>query len=269
MAYRLPVRPRHLPDILLAEGVTWATTDDLANRLGITPAQVPDSLESARAAGRVMSITKGAWLVIPPEYLRWGAPPPTHYIDAWMRHLGHTYYIGLLSAAAHHGIAHHATPVFQVVTNARLRNRTVGRSRIEFVHAGAVASRPTVVAIVPTGRITVASMAVTLLDLVSHPERAGGLGNVATIATNALQDDKVDAREILEAASTYRPGVIQRLGFVLEHAGKHAGLEVNLEALLQFAHGRRVVPLDLRQSHAGPTDSRWRIIVNAPLEIDT
>jgi hypothetical protein len=89
------IAPRTLPDALLAEGVTWITTGDVARRLGIQPSQVPDSLERARAAGRMRSITKGAWLVVPPEYLRWGAPPPEHYIDAWMRHLGHPYYVGL------------------------------------------------------------------------------------------------------------------------------------------------------------------------------
>ena len=82
MASRTLARPRHLPDHLLAEGVSWATTEDLASRLGVEPASVPDSLERARAAGRILSITKGAWLVVPPEYLRWGAPPPTHYVDA-------------------------------------------------------------------------------------------------------------------------------------------------------------------------------------------
>ena len=31
-----------------------------------------------------------------------GAPPPLHYIDPLMRHLGHPYYVGLLSAARLH-----------------------------------------------------------------------------------------------------------------------------------------------------------------------
>ena len=82
--------------------------------------------------------------MVPPEYLRWGAPPPTRNVDAWMRHLGHPYYVGLLSAAAHHGIARHAPQVFQVVTLARLRDRTIGRSRVDFAHAVDVTSRRTV-----------------------------------------------------------------------------------------------------------------------------
>lgn len=268
MASRSLAQPRHLPDHLLAEGVSWATTEELAGRLGVEPARVPDSLERARAAGRILSITKGAWLVVPPEYLHWGAPPPTHYVDAWMRHLGHPYYVGLLSAAAHHGIAHHAAQLFQVVTTARLRDRTIGRSRIDFVHAVAVASRPTVVATVPTGRLAVASVEVTLLDLVTHPKRSGGLGNVATIVANAVQEGRIDAQRIVAAADGFRPAVVQRLGFVIERAANHLGRNLDLEAMAQFARGRRIVPLDLRGPAHGATDPSWRVLVNAPLEID-
>jgi len=268
MAARTVARPRHLPDHLLAEGVSWVTTEDLAGRLGVEPARVPDSLERARAAGRILSITKGAWLVVPPEYLRWGAPPPTHYVDAWMRHLGHPYYVGLLSAAAHHGIAHHASHVFQVVTTTRLRDRTIGRSRIDFVHAVDVATRPTVITIVPTGRLVIASVEVTLLDLVAHPKRSGGLGNVANIVANAVQDGHIDAQRIVETASTYRPAVVQRLGFVIEHAANHLRRDVDLEAMAQFVRGRRIVLFDLRGPVHVPADPRWRVLVNAPLEID-
>jgi predicted transcriptional regulator of viral defense system len=268
MASRRVAQPRHLPDHLLAEGVSWVTTEALASRLGVEPARVPDSLERARTAGRIMSITKGAWLVVPPEYLRWGAPPPTHYVDAWMRHLGHPYYVGLLSAAGHHGITHHASHVFHVVTAARLRDRTIGRSRIAFVHTVDATSRPTVVTTVPTGRLVVASVEVTLLDLVAHPKRSGGLGNVATIVANAVQDDHIDAQRIVETASSYRPAVVQRLGFVIERAAEHLGSDVDLEALAQFVRDRRTVPLDLRAPAHGPTDPRWRVLMNAPLEID-
>lgn len=37
-----------------------------------------------------------------------------------MLYLGHPYYVGLLSAAAHHGIDHHASQVFQIVTPTQL-----------------------------------------------------------------------------------------------------------------------------------------------------
>jgi len=58
-----------VPDHLLAEGVSWVTTEALAARLGVEPDRVLDSLERACTAERILSITKGAWVVAPPVYL--------------------------------------------------------------------------------------------------------------------------------------------------------------------------------------------------------
>lgn len=261
--------PRHLPDLLLSEGVTWATTDEIAQRLAIAPERVKDSLERARAAGRIVSITKGAWLVVSPEYLRWGAPPPTHYVDAWMRHLGHAYYVGLLAAAAHHGLAHHAAQVFHVVTPARLRDRKIGRSLVAFVHAVDTASRPTDVVVTPTGRLVVASVEVTLLDLVVHPHRCGGLDNVATIVANAVQEHRIDAQRIVDAAAVYRDAAIQRLGYLAELAARNLGVDVDLEPMAHHVEGRRVVPLARRAPAGGATDPRWRVQANVDVEVET
>jgi hypothetical protein len=37
---------------------------------------------------------RGFYVVVPPQYLSWGAPPPSWYIDDLMRHEGHSYYVG-------------------------------------------------------------------------------------------------------------------------------------------------------------------------------
>jgi len=264
-----PISPRTLPDALLAEGITWITTTEAAERLGIQPNQVPDSLERSRAAGRMRSITKGAWLVVPPEYLRWGAPPPEHYIDAWMRHLGHDYYVGLLAAAARHGLSHHAPQVFHVVTTARLRDRTIGRSKIAFVYAKHCSERQTIHATVPTGRLVVSSLSVTLLDLVSYPHHSGGLSNVASIAALALEEGRVDTKALVTNAATYRVSAVQRLGFLVETAMAHVGTTVDLTPLARLVQRRSIVPLDPRSTATGDVDPRWHVRVNVAVEIET
>src|SRR5665811_2574872 len=65
-----------------------------------------------------------------PEFRSWGAVPAAHFVDPMMRHLGHDYYVCLLSAAEIHGFSHQRPQVFQVMTPARLRARTFGRVRI-------------------------------------------------------------------------------------------------------------------------------------------
>lgn len=120
---------------------------------------------------------------------------------------------------------------------------------------------------VPTGRLVVASVEVTLLDLVAHPKRSGGLDNVATIVANALQEGQIDAERIARAASGYRPAVVQRLGFVIERTAKQLECTIDLEAMAQIVRGQRNVPLDLGAGNHGRPDARWRVLVNATVDI--
>ena len=56
------------------------------------------------------------------------------YIDDLMRHEGRPYYVGLLRAAELHGASHQAVMEFQVVTNKKMPELLVGRSRIAFYY---------------------------------------------------------------------------------------------------------------------------------------
>ena len=48
---------------------------------------------------RIVSVYKGFYVIIPPQYAAKGIVAPTYYIDQLMRYLGKPYYIGLLNAA--------------------------------------------------------------------------------------------------------------------------------------------------------------------------
>ena len=72
-----------------------------------------------------------------------------------MQHLGHYYYVGLLSAAEIPGSAHQRPQVFQVMTSARLRDRAFGRVRIDFITSVHTSDRPTESVNTPTGTMRV------------------------------------------------------------------------------------------------------------------
>ena len=97
------VAPGGLADWLMGRGRHFVTTGDAAELLGVAPGVVWSSLDRARQAGKMVSVTKGGWVPVPPEYRNAGAPPPVHYIDQMMNHLGHAYYVGFLSAACFYG----------------------------------------------------------------------------------------------------------------------------------------------------------------------
>jgi hypothetical protein len=69
--------------------------------------------------GRVLSVYKGFYLIIPPEYTSRGLLPPMLFIDSLMKFVDKPYYVGLLSAAALNGAAHQQPQEFFVVTNSK------------------------------------------------------------------------------------------------------------------------------------------------------
>lgn len=262
------VTPSRLADWLIARGRHFVTTREVAELVGVDPGVVPVSLQRARDAHKIVSVTKGGWVPVPPEYREVGAPPALDYIDQMMRHLGHPYYVGFLSAAQMYGASHQAPMALQVATPALLRDRHIGRNRIEFVRRAATASRPTQLHTVPTGRVIVATPAVVVLDLVESPQHGAGLGNVATVIGDLLHEDALDGSAIAEAAMGYPVRVVQRVGHLIEFMADVTDKPIDLEALADLVDARVYTPLDPRQPAEGARDERWHVIVNTEIEHD-
>ena len=129
--------PRSLPDYmidLLSAGRAVFTRDEAASALGITTRGFLKAAERQQRRNALLNPRHGFYVVVPPQYLSWGAPPPSWYIDDLMRHEAHPYYVGLLKAAELHGATHQAVMLFQVITDKRIPKIHAGRSIISFVY---------------------------------------------------------------------------------------------------------------------------------------
>lgn len=264
-----PTGARDLADWLLARGRHWVTTDEAATLLRIPPEHVSPTLARWRDKGLFFSPTKGVYVPIPSAYRSWRAVPASHFVDQLMRHLGHDYYVGLLSAAEAHGFAHQRPQVFQVVTDAQLRDRSFGRVRLSFISSRRAGERPVQAKNTPTGTMRVSTPEVTVLDLVERPRRSGGLSNVATILGEMVQEEALDLRVLAEVAAEYPKAVVQRTGWVLEFVAEEAGVHLDLEQLARLAASRSTpTPLASHGSRRGAVDERWNVILNTAVEPD-
>lgn len=262
------VSPSGLADWLIARGRHFVTTDEVAALVGVGPGVVPISLQRAREARKIVSVTKGGWVPVPPEYREVGAPPALDYIDPMMRHLGHPYYVGFLSAAQMYGASHQAPMALQIATPALLRDKLIGRSRIEFIRRAATASRPTRLHNVPTGRVVVATPAVVVLDIVESPRQGAGLDNAATVIGDLLHEEVLDGGALAEAASDYPTRVVQRVGHLVEFMGNAVDKPIDLAPLEELVADAVYTPLDPRQPTTGTRDERWHVVVNTEIEHD-
>lgn len=262
------ISPSRLGNWLLGQGRHFVTTAEVAELVGVSKGSVPFSLQRARDACTIVSVTKGGWVPVPPEYQSAGAPPPIHYVDAMMKHLGHPYYVGFLSSARIHGASHQVPMVLQVVTSALLRERRIGDSRIQFVRRAKTATRAVQLHNVETGRVTVATSSTTILDIIEAPEFAAGLGNVGTVLGELAIEGLVDGERLAAAAIDYPATVAQRAGWLIEHMAREVDAQVELDALAEFVAAHDYTVLDPRSAAEGERDPRWRILVNAGVEHD-
>ena len=259
---------------LLSTGRTVFTADEAEQALGVGHGAFLDAAERLQRRKALLNPRQGFYVVVPPQYASWGAPPPAWYIDALMRREGQAYYVGLLKAAELHGATHQAVMEFQVVAAKRLPRIRAGRSMIAFyfrkdmeaVTAG-IEDRKT-----DTGTMKVSSAALTALDLLRYPQASGGIDNIATVLSDLRQ--KIDPEQLAALSAVVERPVVQRVGHLLDHFDHDELTEPMLEAL----RARGSLPwteLD-RKGAQDPDfapeprqrDLRWRVIVRRVPRVD-
>ncbi len=252
---------------LLSTGRTVFTANEAEQALGVGHGAFLDAAERLQRRRALLNLRQGFYVVVPPQYASWGAPPPAWYIDALMRREGQAYYVGLLKAAELHGATHQAVMEFQVVTAKRLPRIRAGRSMIVFyfrkdmeaVTAG-TEDRKT-----DTGTMKVSSAALTALDLLRYPQASGGMDNIATVLSDL--GGTIDREQLAALSVVVERPVVQRLGYLLDHLG-HDELTGPMQESLKARGSLPWTELD-RQEARDPDfaseplqrDVWWRIIV--------
>ncbi len=259
---------------LLSAGRVVFNRDEAQKALGVSPGAFLDAAERQQRKHHLISPRRGFYVIVPPQYLAWGAPPPQWYIDDLMRHERRPYYVGLLKAAELHGAAHQAVMEFQVVTNKRLPQIRIGRTGITFYYrkdmaavSSAIEDRKT-----DTGRMKISSAELTVLDLVRYPHAGGGLDNVSTVIAELA--DHLNAAKLASLSAAYERSVVQRLGYLLDHFGHRE----RTEALHAAVAGRPVLPwIELERPQGTDTElspkpqqrnERWHVIARRLPERD-
>jgi predicted transcriptional regulator of viral defense system len=179
-----------------------------------------------------------------------------------MCHLDRRYYVGLLSAAELHGVAHQRPQVFQVVVDRQLLPRRVGRTEMRFYTSGKIRGVPTVRKTTPTGEVLVSSVEATVLDLAFRPVESGGIDNVATVIGELVEERQVDVDALAAVAEVFPASALRRVGWMLERV---CGLDV---ADRISAHDAEPTMLDPHGSRRGPIDPTWKVIVNTDVVAD-
>ncbi len=229
-----------------------------------TPRAVSEALRRLQDAGKIRRISRKSdfFVIVPPEFRATGAPPVDWWLDELMTHLGLTYHVGLMTAAAWHGSSHFALMETQVIVPANRKPLRVGRTAIRFFASAAVHTAPVEFRTNQWGRVKVGTPATTLVDIAEH--RGFGPDRLAMVATDLMP--KLNASGMISAldASGSIP-TAQRIGYIVDSLGASA-LARGIE---KWIGGRpvRTVGLDPGAPLRSAVASRWHVDVNADLEI--
>jgi predicted transcriptional regulator of viral defense system len=250
---------------LLSQGRYCFSGAEAAQSQGSSVIAMRAALRRLRHKGEIAMPFRGFYVIIPPEYRSLGCLPANHFIPALMSHLNESYYAGLLTAAEHHGAAHHRPQAFQVVVKRTRPGIICGGVRVDFIGRKNVSAMPTQDFKTPRGYLKVSTPESTAFDLAGYPPHAGGLDNSATVLAELAES--LDASKLVSIAHLSPMAWSQRLGYLLELAG-----EVELaEGLADCVNSKNPAPVPLSPSlpwKGSQQESRWRLILSDKVEPD-
>ena len=248
--------------------------DDLKSQFpNLTNEAIRLSVHRLKSKGRVCSVWRKHYVVVPDEYALRGFVPPIEYIDKLMKSLGHKYYVGLLSAAALHGSSHQQPQSFMIVVNSNdVKSKADSNISLRFIAKSQIHEDLLVRKNASYGEVFISNPIMTALDLIQYENRIGGLERAAEVI-NGLADELKIADSQSELWTSFPIPVVQRFGYILESILGYAELG---DAVYQKIRNTGIVLrksyLDSKLKHIATDefnyDPKWKMIVNTDLELD-
>lgn len=249
---------------MLQKGRYTFTMEEVLNALGTSRVAARNAIYRLKNKNILAEPKQGFYVIVPPEYQKWGCLPADQFVPELMSYLKLPYYVGLLSAAQFYGAAHQQPQIFQVVTKRNLPMIHCGKIRIMFIANKMVGELPIQQFKTPRGMLIVASPETTALDLIMYPHRSGGMNNILSVLVElAAQMKPASLQDVIKHSANY--SWLQRLGYLLEYVGAERLAEV----VEQFLRKYRTRPRALLESESikdAKLNSRWNILVNVDLE---
>ncbi|MBN2613583.1 MAG: type IV toxin-antitoxin system AbiEi family antitoxin [Bacteroidales bacterium] len=227
------------------------------------------ALDRLSNKGRVLSVYKGFYIIVPPEYTSRGILPPLLFIDSLMKYIDKSYYVGLLSAAALHGAAHQQPQEFFVVTETKQLTTIKKGLKINYLTKKSITDHFLEKRKTEMGYVNVSNPELTAADLIYYNNRIGGINRAASVL-NELAEKMKPERITNGFVKTLTTPTIQRLGYILDAVLGQKALSEKL-----YAESKKLKkdffrqPLKTTDEKTGfQTNQRWKIIINMNIEID-
>lgn len=255
----------------LAKGAYSFSKDTLHKELpDHSDIAIKRALNRLSTDGRIISIYKGYYLIIPPQYTNKGILPPTLFLDAFMKYLKRPYYVALLNAAAYHGASHQQPQEFFVVTDFPVLRATQKKGlKINYISIKDIPETLIEKRKTEAGYLNISNAALTGCDLIQFEKRIGGINRASTVLnelSETIQPSDFSSTLLKHVHAT----ALQRLGYLLETVCFKKELADSLyESMLKIGLRFFRIPLKAAKEIKGySSENRWKVVANTEIEID-
>lgn len=239
--------------LLLQHDLYFFESGTLAKLLGWEPSRVSHLLRRLMAEGWIARIERGKYLVL-------GFSPEKTLSNPLFigSFLAVPAYISFWSALHYYALTEQVPQRVFVATTRQKRPVTFHDRVYQFVRlqpAAFFGYRREQLGDLP---IVIADEAKAILDSLTLPKYAGGMGEVIKALHNALQGAQVHPIDLIEYTTRLdNSSLVARLGFLLEWLGYPTG---------GLPKVKGPVLLDPQRQRGGKYIPRWKLYVNVPLE---
>ena len=253
----------------LASGKLYFTLADLRDEFAShSSSALTSSLNRLSKKGKILSIHKGFYLIIPPDRMTKGILPPSMFVDSLMNYLKRDYYVGLISASAFYGASHQQVQeYFLFINKPPLRGKSKKGLKLNFV----VKSKITLVGVekkkTEAGYLNVSSAELTAIDLVKYQNKIGGINRAVSVISELSEEINISRLKDLLDKEVMSNAPLQRLGYIFEKLNESDLAEVVFNSLIKKQLFK--VPLKNNSNKNGfQLNKKWRIIENVELDLE-
>jgi predicted transcriptional regulator of viral defense system len=217
--------------------------------------------------GRVQSVYRGFYVIVPVQYQLKGVIPPAYYVDGLMEYVGKPYYLGLLSAASMHGATHQRAMKTQVMTVVPRIKVSGKNSLLDWNYRQEIPEAFVMKKNAEIGTLRYSGPELTAVDLVQFASHVGGYQRVATVLAELM--DSVDMGKVDELLPFTTVATVQRLGYLLECVLSRQDQADALFQVLKMQGSWNSILLNNDQARREEVPAnRWHVNGNIDIEVD-
>lgn len=242
--------------------------NELIENIHKSDTSIKSELSRLIAKKEIVNLRKGFYLIITPRYLSAQKLPIQLYCEKLFRYLDRNYYVALFSAAKFHGASHQQVQRDYVITE-KPKFNDISKSTIDirFFTTSNWPDKNIQTKKSDAGIYKVSSPALTIIDLIHHQTKLGGINRMLAVIEELSEELKES--DIVELINWYpNKSTLQRFGFLLEELGINVEFQDLIFVNLKKTNFFPVLLSPNPNVKPGAVNNKWKVAVNIKLEND-